>query len=103
MIPFLGAIVTDVGAPTSHMASICREFNIPTVVNVGNATTTLNHGDEVTLFAGDDNRFTIYAGIAHDLLRQQRQSALKVREPVRVQAPEIYHALHRAVESGQPP
>ena len=80
VIPFLGAIVTDVGAPTSHMASICREFNVPTVVNVGNGTSLLRHGEEVTLFCGDDNQVTVYAGIAHDLLRQQRQSALKVRE-----------------------
>ncbi len=80
VIPFLGAIVTDVGAPTSHMASICREFNVPTVVNAGNATTLLGHGEEVTLVAGDDNRVAVYAGIAHELLRRQRQSALKVRE-----------------------
>ncbi len=80
VIPFLGAIITDVGAPTSHMASICREFNVPTVVNVGNATTLLAHGQEATLISGDDNQVTIYAGIAHELLKQQRQSALKVRE-----------------------
>jgi len=80
VIPFLNAIVTDVGAPTSHMASICREFNVPTVVNTGDGTALLGHNEEVTLMAGDDNQVTVYAGIAHELLREQRQTALKVRE-----------------------
>ncbi len=80
VIPFLNAIITDVGAPTSHMASICREFSIPTVVNTGDGTALLGHDEEVTLMAGDENRVTVYAGIAHDLLREQRQTARRMRE-----------------------
>ncbi|MBU4264007.1 MAG: hypothetical protein KKC76_19305 [Proteobacteria bacterium] len=79
-IPFLNAIITDVGVPTSHMASICREFNIPTVVNTGQATSVLQHGQEITLRAGEGSEFVIYEGIVQNLLREERQGAAKLRE-----------------------
>lgn len=79
-IPFLNAIITDVGVPTSHMASICREFNIPTVVNTGQATTVLQHGQEITLRAGEGSEFVVYAGIVQHLLREERQGAARLRE-----------------------
>jgi pyruvate,water dikinase len=79
-IPFLNAIMTDVGVPTSHMASICREFNIPTVVNTGNGTTLLTQGQEITLQAGDDGEVTVYEGVVPGLLRHYRHSGLKMRE-----------------------
>lgn len=79
-IPFLHAIITDIGASTSHMASICREFAIPTVVNTGQATAVLKHGQEITLQAGEDGEFVVYAGIVQSLLRQERQTGPKLRE-----------------------
>jgi pyruvate,water dikinase len=79
-IPFLHAIITDIGASTSHMASICREFAIPTVVNTGQATAVLKHGQEITLQAGEDGEFVVYAGIVQSLLRQERQTGAKLRE-----------------------
>jgi pyruvate,water dikinase len=79
-IPFLNAIITDVGAPTSHMASICREFNIPTVVNTGQATSVLQHGQEITLRAVEGSEFVIYEGIVQHLLREERQGAARLRE-----------------------
>lgn len=79
-IPFLNAIITDIGASTSHMASICREFNIPTVVNTGQATAVLRHGQEITLQAGEGGEFVVYAGIVQSLLRQERQTGPKLRE-----------------------
>ncbi len=78
-IPFLHAIITDVGVPTSHMASICREFNLPTVVNAGSATATLRHGQEVTLHANEGSDWVLYEGIVHGLLRQEKQTAAKMR------------------------
>jgi pyruvate,water dikinase len=79
-IPFLHAIITDVGVPTSHMASICREFNLPTVVNTGQATALLRHGQEITLQAGEDSEFVVYAGVVQSLLQKERQTGAKLRE-----------------------
>ena len=66
IMPKASAIITDIGTPTSHMANIAREFQIPTIVNTGRGTEILKHGEEITVDA-DDNR--IYAGIIKELLR----------------------------------
>ncbi|MBU2538206.1 MAG: hypothetical protein KKH22_07185, partial [Proteobacteria bacterium] len=79
-IPFLNAILTDIGVPTSHMASICREFNIPSVVNTGTATKILQHGQAITLQAGEEGEVVVYAGIVQSLLRDERQTGAKLRE-----------------------
>ncbi|WP_034603910.1 PEP/pyruvate-binding domain-containing protein [Halodesulfovibrio aestuarii] len=44
-------IITDVGSPTGHMATIAREYRVPTVVNTEVATSLLRSGDEITLDA----------------------------------------------------
>lgn len=79
-IPILNAIITDIGVPTSHMASICREFSIPTVVNTGSATSVLRQGQAVTLQAGEGGEVVVYEGIVQGLLREERQTAAKLRE-----------------------
>jgi len=66
VMPRASAIITNIGTPTSHMANIAREFQVPTIVNTGIGTEVLKHGDEITVDA-DDNR--IYAGIIKELLR----------------------------------
>ena len=43
------AIVTDVGAATGHMASLAREFGVPAVLGVGEATTLLGPGRVVAV------------------------------------------------------
>ncbi len=67
-IPYAAAIVTDVGTPTSHMSSLCREFRVPTLVNAGNATQLLVHGQEVTVSLGDDGDPVVYEGIVREAL-----------------------------------
>jgi pyruvate,water dikinase len=57
-------IITDVGSPTGHMATIAREFRLPTVVNTGVATQVLQPGAEVTL---DATQNTVYAGLVREL------------------------------------
>lgn len=79
-IPILNAIITDIGVPTSHMASICREFNIPTVVNTGSATEVLQHGQAITLQAGEGGEVVVYAGIVQSLLREERLTGTKLRQ-----------------------
>jgi pyruvate, water dikinase len=57
-------ILTDVGSPMGHMATIAREFRVPTIVNTGIATQILKTGDEITL---DASQNMVYAGYAKDL------------------------------------
>lgn len=70
-VPLMGrvkGIVTDVGSVTGHMASVAREFRIPTLVGTGTGTDTIYHGDEITL---DATRKTIYAGRVSALLKDR--------------------------------
>ena len=54
------AIVTDVGSPTGHMASLAREYAVPAIVGVGRATSFLQPGEPVTV---DATRRQVFAGI----------------------------------------
>ncbi len=53
------AIITDIGSPTGHMATIAREYRTPAIVGTENATALLKEGMEVTVDAYD---ICIYAG-----------------------------------------
>jgi pyruvate,water dikinase len=54
------AIVTDVGSPTGHMASLAREYAVPAIVGAGRATSFLQPGEPVTV---DATRRQVFAGI----------------------------------------
>ena len=49
-----GAIITDVGSPTGHMATIAREFRVPTIVGTGIATQLLRPGQIITVDAREN-------------------------------------------------
>ena len=53
------AIITDVGSPTGHMATIAREFRVPTIVNTGVATQLL-HPDQIITVDAREN--VVYEG-----------------------------------------
>jgi pyruvate,water dikinase len=59
------AIITDAGSVTGHMALLAREFQVPAILNTGNATKILQPGQEVTVDANFNN---VYAGIIPELL-----------------------------------
>ncbi len=61
-MPVIAAIVTDTGAATSHMASLSREFRVPTLVNTGNATKVLEDGQAVTVVAAREGA-AVYPGL----------------------------------------
>ena len=61
------AIVTDVGSTTGHMASLAREFRVPTLLNTKIATSTLQPGTVVTVDA--TNGF-VYEGELPELLER---------------------------------
>ncbi len=59
-----GGIITDVGSATGHMATISREFRVPTVVNTAVATALLKTGQEITLDAEEN---VVYEGRIKEL------------------------------------
>lgn len=74
IMPFVSAIITGTGSMTSHMSAICRELKIPTIVNAGDAVERLEHGQEITVVAGDDGEVTVYPGINRDILANDRRN-----------------------------
>ncbi len=67
-VPLMGriqALITDVGSVTGHMASVAREFRIPTLVGTGNGTRTIAHGQEITV---DATHGIVYAGRVEEIL-----------------------------------
>jgi pyruvate,water dikinase len=64
-ISMAAAVVTDIGAVTGHMATLCREFRVPTIVDTLQATRVLQPGMEVTVDAEEN---VIYRGIVRELL-----------------------------------
>ncbi len=62
------AIVTDVGSVTGHMASLAREYGVPTLCNVGEAT-RLPPGLEVTV---DATAGAVYRGRVEELVSRGR-------------------------------
>jgi pyruvate,water dikinase len=75
----VAAIITDIGTPTSHMATLCREFRIPTVVNAGNATQLLAPGEEITVQV-DSEGATFYQGAVRQLLECAQDDAAKLED-----------------------
>ncbi len=70
------AIVTDIGSPTGHMASLSREYNVPTLINAEGATKIIKHGQEITV---DATHCVIYEGKVEELIEAYK----KVKEPFR--------------------
>jgi pyruvate,water dikinase len=71
-VPLMGrirAFITDVGSVTGHMASVAREFRIPTLVGVGNGTALISHGEEVTV---DASKRVVYRGRVEALLTEKK-------------------------------
>jgi len=71
-VPLMGrirAFITDVGSVTGHMASVAREFRIPTLVGVGNGTALISHGEEITV---DASGRVVYRGLVEALLTEKK-------------------------------
>jgi pyruvate,water dikinase len=58
------AILTDVGSATGHMASLSREYHVPTIVDMGRAT-ELPPKLEVTV---DANRLKVFEGRVEEII-----------------------------------
>jgi len=73
----VSAIVTEVGTPVSHMATICRELGVPCLVNVTGILSKLHDGMEVTVDAEDQK---IYKGRVKELLVYRNSRSMNVFE-----------------------
>lgn len=62
------AIITDIGSPSGHMATVAREFGVPMIVSTADATELLADEEEVTVDAEEN---IIYAGIVKELLEYE--------------------------------
>ncbi len=80
VMPFVSAIITDIGTPTSHMSSLCREFRVPTIVNAADATLTLKQGQKVTVQAAEDGATAVYEGILRELIDHAEKISMKMED-----------------------
>lgn len=83
------AIVTDAGSVTGHMASLTREFGVPTVLDAKTATSVIAHGAEITVDAYSGR---VYQGQVPELIALQRS-----RESAMKDTP-VYHTLRRVAD-----
>jgi pyruvate, water dikinase len=63
------AVITETGGITGHLANVAREFGVPALFNVPDATRKLETGNEVTL---DADMRRVHSGRVERLLDQQR-------------------------------
>lgn len=69
-MPKAVAILTDTGSVTGHMASLCREFGVPSILNARTAVETLQPGELVTV---DAISRRVYRGRVDELLALSRE------------------------------
>ncbi len=68
IVPKASAIISERGSVAGHLATIAREFRVPTLVGVENATDVLATGTELTL---DTYHRIIYEGRVEELIHYQ--------------------------------
>jgi len=64
----VNAIITEVGGVTGHMATVAREFGIPTLMDIDDVFKKIPADIKITLDA--DNQ-TIYEGIVQELIKER--------------------------------
>jgi pyruvate,water dikinase len=87
------AIVTDVGSATGHMASLSREYQVPTILDTEVSTRIIRDGQEITVDAINCN---IYEGKVNELL----EYALKKKEPFK--GTHLFKTLQKALKQIAP-
>jgi pyruvate,water dikinase len=64
VLPKVQGVIADAGSMTGHMAAICREYRVPTLMNARGATQTIQQGEMVTV---DALRGRVYRGEVKEL------------------------------------
>lgn len=88
-MPRAQAIVTDAGSVTGHMASLAREFDVPSILGARTATERIPQGLEITVDAFSGR---IYAG------RVEALAALRQPKVSHMQDTPVYQVLRQAAE-----
>ncbi|MGQ9857743.1 MAG: PEP/pyruvate-binding domain-containing protein [Thermodesulfobacteriota bacterium] len=89
VLPKAQAVLTDHGSITGHMASLAREFSVPTIVGLKEATSRITQGMIVTV---DAHSGRIYQGRVVELLDEQTS-----RRPFMVDTP-VHRTLKRIAQ-----
>lgn len=79
------AVITETGGVTGHMATICREYRVPTILNAHEVMLKLSPGQEVTVDAFSGR---VYEGRAEELLPLRLEL-----DPVRLQDTPVHTTL----------
>ncbi len=83
------AIITDFGGTTGHMASLAREFQVPTILDTETGSEILKNGQEITVDAFNCN---IYEGRVEELMEFTGKRADPFKET------QIYKLLQRVIK-----
>jgi len=75
------AVITDIGGPTVHLATIAREYRTPALFGTGHATSMLSNGEEITV---DVENKVVYAGRIEGLI-----SSEAAQEDLHMQSAEV--------------
>jgi pyruvate,water dikinase len=86
------AIITDVGNVTGHMASLAREYQVPTIVDTKEATKILRKGQVVTV---DALRNRVFDGVVEELISKDQ----KVEKELRRETPVLkkWEGIHSSI------
>lgn len=80
------AILTDFGSITGHMASLSREFGVPTILGLKTATQDIKTGDVITV---DAYSGFVYAGLVDELM------AFKAPKAAHMEGTPVHEVLTR--------
>jgi len=68
VVPKAAAIITERGSAAGHLATIAREFRVPTLVGVEGASDLFRDGEKITV---DTKQRVVYAGRVKELLQYE--------------------------------
>lgn len=97
------AIVTNRGGRTCHAAIIARELGIPAVVGCGDATTSIEDGDKVTVCCAEGDEGYVYAQalkFSHQIIAVDAMPELPVKVMLNVANPDRAFAFHGLPNAG---
>jgi pyruvate,water dikinase len=75
VMPRAAAILTETGSPVSHMATLCRELQVPCLVGLGEILKQLRNGEVLTVDADD---LRIFRGRVVELLAFRATSGMQL-------------------------
>ena len=85
-------VITDVGSPLGHLATIAREYRVPALLNTEEALEILSEGQTITV---DVEQRTIYSGIIKELKLHEAAAE-------RIQETYEYRLLRRLLKHIEP-